>query len=1392
MRNQKTLIAVVAFLLLFSSAANAGWWDEIKECYGGPQESEGVGIEKVRELCNSTKSEAEGSTGELKARIENVASATEEIDALLETYEGICDEIPVDELEVKAGEIGAWIEYEIEPLVKGMEDKYAADIRPKMDEIESKAESSAREFGNLCGEELVRNADEKISAVGSDMDDAQGWLNGLPDDASSIIIGNGGDDATYEKFRAANDKLESAYELLGSVREIYANAGELCGEVLEETGGAIEELRGSFDELGGLCGQTNEFIEDEAIKPLEDIMGSTGISQYVGEKLTALCDDMKRSVDDHVEESERQGIMCESLEESISMLEYAVDFLDVFMEFRGKAQKYLQCFNCLDNRLSKLGARQSAFEAQSSQTCDAQYEDAKAMYAEFFNAVNKRESYEYLFAIYQDPEFEANARQADREAESYRAGAMAYLEFDPAQVSNAEGCGPDTASAELYGWGNEILSGLSEEAGTAKFTLYSVLAGEYHGVVNFFAGILAKLGDILGNIFSVVTKVLNVFFTVFTALTDIRQKIADSEERVGELATVANKQADKLRDWMGTPYMELPVMDEKGIPMDPNVQDFAYTFYGLFSPPKDMHDRSPESYGEVEVNEYMGPIYRSKKSNYIEFIEEWNKNIGYDVVELIKEMPVTAATSPVEIDLDYGSPSDKLLANNPSPICKVKGLFRTNESKGKEGWAPLEMPYEGHEAMWTEIFGITPDIEMRHPDCDILIYNFASEVEDTYLDLTELLNDDNYQVQYRERAGNDITGEMLSDYCQAWFIDAGEAASITAAEIGAIGDFLDGGGSVLLTGDLESFSNMGQIAAGFGVEISGLELDIPTAAQCIDIPTAAQCIYPSFIAHDVTNGVTSISSHGIFINSSDFDADEICTHSRAPCTIVSDDGGGGGKMIFDSSSKRFSSVLECENSRYALNIARFLSLERWSKTGDIKVYAGGGCTRYHEGTNIEDHRLYCENPLTLTEGVWSPKSFDTDLYCSWVSNKTVCWKGGNDRGTAGWYHGPIEDWVNVTVVYEDEDDIEHRDSYVEKGKPHMDDEDTVNSYFVVDAEIPKEARNLSIEAKYSCNTTFNRQVYHVTCVGACLFETNAGDSNTCYCTPAGCWYNNGKNVGCEPANTETIIDTSSVTDTWDEIDSWMDADALVRDGEMTSLGVDMDGAIRPYGDEGWTADLTLRATPDIISGFSMTVGEHSFINFRENFYPVKHEMFRRYSASGPDKKEYNIIDRYGLDSSEYDYLRQCKEICLLQECECPDSILEPFCWDMLSDTGYSVRTDCACLPREGQEDLCASGRSFQEDVGIYYDFVRLTAYDMDEMSLMGNTLAKTISRGLLTVNEIDKGNGLYPISFTTGTMTHEEPGETIHVTEDELRNAKIIAYTPFEATEAKNLSEWIV
>lgn len=1403
MRNPKTLIAVVAFLLLFSSVANAGWWDEITECFSGKEDSEGVGVEKVKETCDGVKATVESATGTAKSKVEDANAATGEIDTLLASYNNICDGLPVDEIETEIENIDQKINTTMGSVATELKDKYDTEVKPKIQAVESKVESYSKDFDTLCQDSLVQGADQIYTAADADMTGVETWVNGLDADAESIISSNGGDDATYQKFKDIHDTIQAVYTAIEGIQGVINQIGTLCAAVMQEIGAALQEIQTALSELDTLCQQLNDFIQNEVITPIENLLGGINLSTYIETELTTLCDDMKASIEAHIASSDWDGFLCNLLQELIGWLDELVDFLDIFMEFWNKLQRYFQCYSCLESQISKLGTMETTFGNQASATCsNTAYNNARAMYTGMFDTSNKEESNNYLFAIYNDPAFEADAEAAAAEAQSYQGDAIAYLEFDPSLVSEAEGCEGDTTSKEAYAWGNQILSEVSNEAGTAKFTLYSVLAQELLKTVGAFGKLLGALASVIGKlggsipyvgyasslvkIVAFASKVLNVFLGVFNALTGTCQNIADSQDTVDAL-TVPNKVADKLdKQYNGTPYVKLAVMDEEGVTLDQSVSTLGYDQYAILSSPEDMYDRSPESYSQVGLGNSQRLVYFSKP-DYIRFIEEWNKQMEYDVTEIIKEMPITATVSPVNIDLSYGSTWDKIWANVPSPICKVEGLFRTENSKGKEDWAPLEMPYKDSEVMWTEIFGISPDIEMRDPNCNILIYNFGSGEVDVYLGLTELLEEDNYEVAYHERTAGDITSTMLANYCQLWFIDSGNVSSITSSEITAIQDYISNGSSVLLTGDSDSFSNIGQIAAGFGLGISGVATE-ESQYDC-DVPLAAACIYPSFIPHEVTNGVTSISQHELSITNSGFK--ELCTHSNVPCTLFSDS--SGGNVIFDSSSERFWDIDDCENSRYARNIARFLSLERWTKTGDIKVYVGGGCTRYHEGTNIEDHHLYCENPLTFVENIWSPKIWFTDYFCSWLADNTVCWKGGNDRGTVGWYHGPIEDWVNVTVVYLDSAGEEQRNSYIKKGKPRMDDEDTINSYFVVDADMPPEARSMTVQAKYFCNTTFNRQVYHVDCDEACLFEKNSlGILNLCWCVPyVGCWYRNGKNVGCKQANTETIIDTSSIADSWSEIDSWMTQDALVRYGSLSTLDVEMSGNIKPGSEDGWEAGMTLKVDPDILSSFSMVIGDYSVIDHQERFYPVKHEMFRRYSTTGTEKKEYNVVDRYGYDSSKHNYPQQCKEVCPIMECECPDSIMEPYCWDPSSSTGYTLRTDCVCVPRDGQEDLCVSDRSFHEDDGLYYDFVRLTAYDMNEMAMMGYAPTKTISAGIVNEAEITKVDGLYELYFTTGTTKDPVTGEIETVTEDDLNNAELTIYTSFESAGTKTMSEWI-
>jgi len=69
--------------------------------------------------------------------------------------------------------------------------------------------------------------------------------------------------------------------------------------------------------------------------------------------------------------------------------------------------------------------------------------------------------------------------------------------------------------------------------------------------------------------------------------------------------------------------------------------------------------------------------------------------------------------------------------------------------------------------------------------------------------------------------------------------------------------------------------------------------------------------------------------------------------------------------------------------------------------------------------------------------------------------------------------------------------------------------------------------------------------------------------------------------------------------------------------------------------------INITVDPDISNRIILNMGNSS-IEHLSLIYPVKHELYRKKFASGPEKKTYTFVDGYGYENKEFNYPEQCR------------------------------------------------------------------------------------------------------------------------------------------------------
>ncbi|MBN2250984.1 MAG: VWA domain-containing protein [Candidatus Altiarchaeota archaeon] len=188
------------------------------------------------------------------------------------------------------------------------------------------------------------------------------------------------------------------------------------------------------------------------------------------------------------------------------------------------------------------------------------------------------------------------------------------------------------------------------------------------------------------------------------------------------------------------------------------------------------------------------------------------------------------------------------------------------------------------------------------------------------------------------------------------------------------------------------------------------------------------------------------------------------------------------------------------------------------------------------------------------------------------------------------------------------------------------------------------------------------------------------------------------------------------------------ATPVVHEDILEDVRVNITGFIENTGDGLVKARgyLNITVEPDILSGFALNMGDSGIDHF-SLLYPVKHELYRKETSKGVEKKTYVFEDSYGYEDPEFGYPTQCRKICPL-DCTCPeDDITDVTCPD-------GKRNDCVCMPPQGHsyKTPCVSERTFHEEELDYYDFVDLYTMETAELRSLDTAGPTTLFTGDLS------------------------------------------------------------
>jgi len=212
--------------------------------------------------------------------------------------------------------------------------------------------------------------------------------------------------------------------------------------------------------------------------------------------------------------------------------------------------------------------------------------------------------------------------------------------------------------------------------------------------------------------------------------------------------------------------------------------------------------------------------------------------------------------------------------------------------------------------------------------------------------------------------------------------------------------------------------------------------------------------------------------------------------------------------------------------------------------------------------------------------------------------------------------------------------------------------------------------------------------------------------------------------------------------------------------------------------------IDIEIEPDILSGFTLRVGETPRVEYDHVMHPAKHILYRKEKAapSPPylDMQEFYYDDKYGYESVSFGFNELCKLPACPANCYCkPDDIFTPECIDMTKEPPVRYYPDdCVCVWNECYPDPCTSSRTYHEYEGIYYDFVEFyNRFPPNEENYI-RTLGDPVSSRWIDIGNISAGPDLSKVNSPRGRYQFDFSCRGINLT-DFINNGTFTVYTHF-------------
>jgi len=176
--------------------------------------------------------------------------------------------------------------------------------------------------------------------------------------------------------------------------------------------------------------------------------------------------------------------------------------------------------------------------------------------------------------------------------------------------------------------------------------------------------------------------------------------------------------------------------------------------------------------------------------------------------------------------------------------------------------------------------------------------------------------------------------------------------------------------------------------------------------------------------------------------------------------------------------------------------------------------------------------------------------------------------------------------------------------------------------------------------------------------------------------------------------------------------------------------------------------IEIEIEPDILSGFTISVGETPRVEYGHVAHPAKHILYRKEKAVPsppyPDRWEFYYDDKYEYESRRFGFNELCKLPLCPSNCYCtPGDIFTPECINVQDQWGWKYYPDdCICLYNECYPDPCDSSRTYHEYEGIYYDFVDFHNYFLPENVTPFHIVENTESSSWISIEDMSYGVNL--------------------------------------------------